>query len=140
MTVGMILWRVYYMGAERFAAQYTKSDMKEIYMTVYSHKPLSSYGTTDMAKALYNHAHTLKRTDSFDSVHYKKQTLALAEEAVGYIMSNTDEVISKDLNKVRDLYYSLYGFSATKDINSYAVTKEMRHDMSYILNHMEDTL
>jgi len=47
---------------DEIVAQYTKQELTEMYVTIYSSKPLSSYDKTRIAQNIYHYINTVNRT------------------------------------------------------------------------------
>lgn len=47
---------------DEIVAKYTKQELTDMYVTLYSSKPLSSYDKTRIAQSIYHHINTINRT------------------------------------------------------------------------------
>lgn len=136
MSKSLILWEIRKKGAERYSCMKSKAEMREIYKTVYGDMPLSSFTPLRIAQTIYSYAYAMDRASSLLGNHgHSGQTKEDVESAVLTLMCNSDAELVSDHNQVVRLYEALYEVSPDADVNDLTLVRDMRADMSTILNY-----
>lgn len=140
MTSGMILWRIGRLGRARFAANYTKAELREFYKTVVGDYPSPSMSAEDVSHLLFTVRFNQIRGDAFRKERrLGHQTMSNIQEAVLKIMTLSDTEIISDLGLLESLYIGLYDSELDSGLEPSVLIKSMREDIPVILE-LADTL